>query len=100
MSRLLDTNEVHRQIATIPAWTYADNAITRTYNFATFPIAVTWVDEMAVAAEAMDHHPDVDLRWRRVCVTLSTHSAGGVTSLDIEMAHQLDAIAATLDSAD
>ncbi len=100
MSRLLEPDEVQRQIATIPGWTYADSAITRTYNFATFPIAVTWVDEMAIAAEAMDHHPDVDLRWRRVFVTLSTHSAGGVTQLDVELAHQLDGIAATLDSAD
>ena len=49
---------------------------------------------MAADAEAMDHHPDIDIRWRTVTFTLSTHSEGGLTQLDIELAHQIDTAAA------
>ena len=52
------------------------------------------VDEIAVVAEAMNHHPDLDIRWRTLRVVLSTHDAGGVTQLDIEMAHRIHEIAA------
>ena len=51
------------------------------------------VDEVAVVAEATNHHPDIDIRWRRVRFALTTHDAGGVTALDLEVAARIDAIA-------
>jgi 4a-hydroxytetrahydrobiopterin dehydratase len=51
------------------------------------------VDDVAVVAEGLDHHPDVDIRWREVTFTLSTHSQGGVTERDVELARRIDAIA-------
>ena len=100
MSRLLERNEVDRQLTDIASWTHDGKSILRTYDFPSFPIAVRWIDEMAIAAESMNHHPDVDLRWRRVHVTLSTHSEGGVTQLDVELAHQLESIAKELGTSD
>jgi 4a-hydroxytetrahydrobiopterin dehydratase len=58
-------------------------------QLASFPAAVELVDRVAAAAEKLDHHPDIDVRWRTVTFGLSTHSAGGVTELDIELARQI-----------
>ena len=52
----------------------------------------------AEIAEEMNHHPDMDIRWRTVTFSLATHSAGGVTQLDVELAHRIDGVTASLDS--
>ena len=93
MSRPLEPEEIARQLVDLPGWTGDTTAIRRSYDFPDFPTAVRAVDETAVVAEAMDHHPDIDIRWRRVGFTLSTHSAGGLTQLDVELAHQISEIA-------
>lgn len=88
--RLLDLEEIRRQLADLPGWTYAGaGGITASYDAPDFPAAVRLVGEIGDAAETMNHHPDVDLRWRSVRLACSTHSAGGVTQLDIELAHQI-----------
>jgi 4a-hydroxytetrahydrobiopterin dehydratase len=61
-----------------------------------FPTAVRLVDEVAVEAEEMNHHPDIDIRWRTTHWRLSTHSEGGLTQLDIELAHRIDRAATLL----
>jgi 4a-hydroxytetrahydrobiopterin dehydratase len=58
-----------------------------------FPEAVELVRKVAEAAEAANHHPDIDIRWRKVTYTLSTHSAGGLTQLDLDLAAQIDSLA-------
>ena len=65
-------------------------------TFPDFRAAIRGVDEIALVAEEMDHHPDIDIRWRTLHLTLTTHSAGGVTQLDVELAHRIDEIAAGL----
>jgi 4a-hydroxytetrahydrobiopterin dehydratase len=90
MSRLLEPDDVASQLADIPSWIVDGPSIRRTYDFPDFAAAIRWIDQMAVIAEAMNHHPDVDLRWRRVFVTLTTHSEGGITALDIDLAHHLE----------
>ena len=89
MSRLLEDEERDRQVGQLEGWVGDAGSLRRSYEFATFPDAITAVDEVAILAEAMDHHPDIDIRWRTVHFTLSTHSAGGVTQLDIELAHRI-----------
>ena len=85
------------QLATLDAgWTGDTHALRRVIEFADFPAAVTFIDRKAVEAERLDHHPDIDLRWRTVHVTLSTHSSGGVTDLDLALAREVDAIVRTL----
>lgn len=94
MARRLDDAEITRQLADLPGWRYAEGALRRSVTAPSFPAAIQIVDDLAAAAEEMDHHPDVDIRWRTLHIALSTHSAGGVTQLDVEMAHRAAAIAA------
>jgi 4a-hydroxytetrahydrobiopterin dehydratase len=63
------------------------------YTAPDFPSGIALVDAVAVAAEAAGHHPDIDIRWRDVLFVLSTHSEGGVTAKDIELAIQIDTLA-------
>lgn len=79
----------------LPAWQVGDGRLVRDIEAPTFPAAIEWVVMIAQAAEAMDHHPDIDIRWRRLHLELSTHSAGGrITDLDVALAERIDAIVA------
>jgi 4a-hydroxytetrahydrobiopterin dehydratase len=89
-SRLSDA-EVQQRLGAVPKWTRRDDAITRTFSFSGFPAAVAFVQRLVAPAEAMGHHPDVDLRYDKVIVTLSTHDQGGLTAFDFDLAAKLDA---------
>ena len=93
MPRLLTTDEITRQLADLPGWRFADRALRRSVVAPDFPTAIAIVDAIAAVAEEMDHHPDLDIRWSTVHVASSTHSAGGVTQLDVELAHRISAVA-------
>ncbi len=75
----------------LPTWTGDARAITRTVTAPTFTAAIDLVVAVAGHAELVDHHPDIDIRWRTVTFTLSTHSAGGVTAKDLALATTIDA---------
>ena len=96
MSRLLDADEIARQLADLPGWTGDTANLSHRVTAPTFVAAIRIVDEVAEVAEEMDHHPDIDIRWRTLHLALTTHSAGGVTQLDVELAHRIDEIAAGL----
>ena len=89
MARLLTDDEVERQLGDLPGWTRQGDAIVATLEAPDFPTAIRLVDEVAQEAEEMDHHPDIDIRWRTTRWRLSTHSEGGLTQLDIELAHRI-----------
>jgi 4a-hydroxytetrahydrobiopterin dehydratase len=91
MTRLLDQAEVARQLETLPGWSTDGSSLHRSIEFPSFPEAIAAVAALAIDAEEMNHHPDIDIRWRTVNLTLSTHSAGGITQLDIELAHRIEA---------
>ncbi len=67
-------------------WREQDDALVREFELASFPAAIEFVRRLAELAEREDHHPDIDIRYRRVLVRWSTHSAGGVTDRDRELA--------------
>jgi 4a-hydroxytetrahydrobiopterin dehydratase len=96
MSRLLTDEEISRQLGDLPAWTRDGDEIKARYEAPDFATAIRLVDEVAVEAEDMDHHPDIDIRWRTVKFVLSTHSEGGLTQLDVELAHRVAQAAARL----
>ena len=96
MARLLDTDELARQLADLPGWAGDTTGITRTLKAPDFLTGVRIVAEVAEAAEGMNHHPDIDIRWRTLLFGLSTHDAGVVTQLDIELAHRISTIATDL----
>ncbi len=77
---------------TAPSWTVTEDgkAVTRTYQLPSFRAAIAFVDYLAELAEAADHHPDLDIRYSKVKVTLSTHSEGGVTEKDFDLIAQID----------
>ncbi len=87
--RLLDSDELHRQLQDLPGVaTGPFGTLVLALQATSFATAIRLIDLLAQDAEQMDHHPDIDLRWRRVVLTFSTHSAGGVTQLDVELAHR------------
>ena len=69
-------------------WQEQDDALVREFELPSFPAAIEFVDRLAELAEGADHHPDIDIRYRRVTVRWSTHSAGGITDKDREMAER------------
>jgi 4a-hydroxytetrahydrobiopterin dehydratase len=96
MSRLLSDDEVTTQLAGLPGWSRTGDSIVATFEAPDFPAAIRLVEAAADAAEQMNHHPDIDIRWRTTHWQLSTHDAGGLTQLDIELAHRISAAAATV----
>ncbi len=89
MSRRLDLDEITRQLEDLPGWRLLRSTLSARFDAPDFVSAVALVDEVARAAEAMNHHPDIDIRWKRIRFDLSTHSEGGVTQLDVELAHRI-----------
>ena len=87
---LLPDAEIEAFVEAHPGWSWADKEITRTFEFDDFVGSVGFVTRVALVAEKADHHPDVDIRWNRVTLTLSTHSEGGLTSKDLELADRAD----------
>ncbi len=73
-----------------PRWKLDGESISRTFAFADFAEAIAFVNRVAIAAETADHHPDIDIRWNRVTLVLSTHSTGAFTELDWDLAEQID----------
>ena len=90
MATKLSDIEIQRALGLRAGWTRRGNAITRTFEFPTFPAAIAFVDRVAEVAEHMDHHPDIDIRYTKVSCSLSTHSAGGITAKDFALAEAID----------
>ncbi|HYO18022.1 MAG TPA: 4a-hydroxytetrahydrobiopterin dehydratase [Dermatophilaceae bacterium] len=96
MSRLLTDEEITRQLGDLPGWRRDGESLVASYDAPDFPTAVRLIVEAGDEAEQMQHHPDVDLRWKVTRWRVSTHSAGGLTQLDIELAHRISQAAARL----
>jgi pterin-4a-carbinolamine dehydratase len=85
--------QITERLGTLQGWSHGDKAIRRTYETDGWPITLMLVNALGFIAEAADHHPDLGVSYRRVMVTLSTHSAGGVTAKDFELAERFDEVA-------
>lgn len=94
MATLLDGGDVAAALDKLTGWQRDGDAIVRTAKLPSFPAAIEAVREVAEIAEARNHHPDIDIRWRTVTFRCSTHSKGGITDLDIELAEQIDRVLA------
>lgn len=81
-------------LSTLPGWEQHGTAITKTWKFKTYLEGIDFVTQVAKAADALDHHPDLHVGWRKVQATLCTHVANGLTEYDIELARQIDKVAA------
>ena len=88
MSRL-DEPEIARRLASLPGWERQGDEIRRTFVFSDFKASLAFVNRVGALAEAMDHHPDIDIRYSRVTLALTTHDAGGLTARDFELAEKV-----------
>jgi 4a-hydroxytetrahydrobiopterin dehydratase len=86
----LEDASIATALAAVPQWQRQGDLISRTFQFKDFPAAVKFVNAVAVAAEQAWHHPDIDIRWNKVTLTLTTHDAGGLTQKDFDLAQQFD----------
>lgn len=90
---LLGDAEVEERLAGLDGWSRSGDAIEKSFKRGDFVGAVGFVSSLVEPAEAMKHHPDVSISWDTVTVTISTHSEGGLTAADFELAAKLDALA-------
>ncbi len=88
----LTGGQIKDGLKTAPQWKKKGSTITRTFEFKDFLRALKFVNAVAKPAEKMQHHPDIDIRWNKVSLALSTHDQGGLTEKDFEMAKKIDAI--------
>jgi 4a-hydroxytetrahydrobiopterin dehydratase len=89
---LLSDAEVEERLAGLDGWTRAGDAIEKSFKRGDFVGAVEFVSSLVEPAEEMNHHPDVAISWETVTVTISTHSEGGLTAADFELAAKIDAL--------
>jgi 4a-hydroxytetrahydrobiopterin dehydratase len=92
MPEVLDNDAVAAALADLDGWRGDAKEISRTVELVSFPAAIAVVDRVAEVAETLDHHPDIDIRWRTLTFHCVTHSAGGVTDYDIQLARRIDEI--------
>jgi 4a-hydroxytetrahydrobiopterin dehydratase len=92
MTRMSD-DQIHAALAQAPEWSELNGAIQRTFQFPDFKAAMAFVNRVADAAEAAQHHPDILIRYNKVTFTLSTHDAAGISEKDFDLARAIDSFA-------
>jgi 4a-hydroxytetrahydrobiopterin dehydratase len=93
MTLRLSDLEIQRALASLPGWSRRGTVLTKTFAWPTFARGIEFVDRVAKAADAANHHPDIDIRYSKVTCTLSTHDAGGITEKDLELAAEIERLA-------
>jgi 4a-hydroxytetrahydrobiopterin dehydratase len=95
MRTKLSDSEIGAALKSLPGWSHESGAIVKTYKFGKFAEGIAFVQRIAEAADAMDHHPDIDIRYTKIRVALSTHDAGGVTASDVKLASEVERLSRT-----
>jgi 4a-hydroxytetrahydrobiopterin dehydratase len=90
MADRLSDIAIQRELGNLQGWSRRGDMITKTFQFRNFMTGINFVTAVAKAADAADHHPDIDIRYTKVTCTLSTHSAGGITQKDLDLAKQIE----------
>jgi 4a-hydroxytetrahydrobiopterin dehydratase len=89
----LDDTAIEARLGELTGWTRDGDEIRKQFERADFPAAIAFVVRIGFLAEAANHHPDIDVRWRTVHIALTTHDAGGLSALDFDLAARIDAAA-------
>jgi 4a-hydroxytetrahydrobiopterin dehydratase len=92
MADLLTSQDIKEWLKKLPEWEHEKKHIERTFEFDDFSQAIDFVNSVAEIAEEEDHHPDIDIRYNKVRIQLSTHSEGGLTDQDFEVAEKVDTL--------
>ena len=93
MAELIKPSELKDRLKKVPEWELEKKHIERTFEFDDFADAIDFVNAVAEVAEEEEHHPDIDIRYNKVRLVLSTHSKGGLTELDFGLAERIDTLA-------
>jgi 4a-hydroxytetrahydrobiopterin dehydratase len=93
---LLSAEKVKEELTSLPGWKLAGKELVQHAEFADFAAAMAFVNQVASAAEAANHHPDIDIRYNKVKLALSSHDAGGLTERDVRLAHKINALLGSL----
>jgi 4a-hydroxytetrahydrobiopterin dehydratase len=91
-ARLSDL-EIQRALGGLPGWARRGDALTKTFTWPTFAEGIAFVGRVAKAADSVNHHPDIDIRYTKVTCALSTHDAGGITDADLTLAATIETLA-------
>lgn len=94
MTKLPD-DEITEGLSSLPGWERTGDEIVKEYRLGNFRDSVAFVVRLSYEAEAANHHPDLDIRWNKVRVALSTHSEGGITQKDLDLAATVEGLAAS-----
>jgi 4a-hydroxytetrahydrobiopterin dehydratase len=89
---LLAPDQIAKELTKLKGWELSGKEIRKTWEMKDFVHAIGFVNSVSLIAERVNHHPDIDIRWNRVTLTLSTHSAGGLTNKDFDLAVQIEAV--------
>jgi 4a-hydroxytetrahydrobiopterin dehydratase len=90
VAELLEDEEIEQRLDELGDWEREGDEIQKIFEFDDFPAAIDFVNDVARLAERYDHHPDIDIRWNKVRLALSTHSEGGLTALDFDLAGEIE----------
>jgi 4a-hydroxytetrahydrobiopterin dehydratase len=90
LAELLDDEEIEQRLDELGDWEREGDEIHKWFEFDDFSLAIGFVNDVAKMADRYDHHPDIDIRYNRVRLTLSTHSEGGITSIDFDLASDIE----------
>jgi 4a-hydroxytetrahydrobiopterin dehydratase len=93
MAELLPDEDIESRLSELEGWERDGDAITKTFERGDFVGSVEFVKALLVPAEAMNHHPDLEISWDKVGVSITNHAAGGLTATDFELAAKIDALA-------
>lgn len=85
--------EIQRALGSLPGWARRGEVLVKTFTFRTFADGIDFVQRVARAADRMNHHPDIDIRFTKITCTLSTHDAGGITDSDLALAAAIETVA-------
>ena len=95
MRQKLSDLEIQRALGGLAGWSRRGDALVKTYTFARFGEGIAFVGRVAKVADEMDHHPDIDIRYTKVTMSLSTHDAGGITQNDLDLAGKIESAASS-----
>lgn len=94
MAATLSDSELQQSLGTLPGWSRKGQAIERVFEFKDFAQSMAFVNKIADAAEAANHHPDITINYNKVTLSLISHDSGGVTQRDVNMATNINKVAA------
>jgi len=90
MAELLSDIAIQRELGALPGWSRKGESLNKTFQLKDFSAAMALVNRIAEEAESANHHPDIDIRYSKVSLTLSTHEAGGITQNDLDLAKAIE----------